>query len=116
MYYLAKRLEVAGSHHLELPYPSKCSRIHGHNWIITIYCRAEELNAEGMVVDFNIIKERIHAYLDHGDFNELLPFNPTAENIARWCVEQIPNCYKAKVCESENNTALYTIDGTDAGL
>ena len=55
MYYIAKRLEVAGSHHLELPYPSKCSRIHGHNWIITIYCRAEELNAEGMVVDFNII-------------------------------------------------------------
>ena len=37
-------------------------------------------------------------------------------NIARWCVEQIPNCYKAKVCESENNTALYSIDDNDAGL
>ena len=64
-----------------------------------------------MVCDFSDIKERIHGYLDHGNLNELLPFNPTAENIARWCVEQIPTCYKAIVRESEGNTAMYVKDG-----
>ncbi|MCI8998821.1 MAG: hypothetical protein HFJ95_07500 [Muribaculaceae bacterium] len=41
-------------------------------------------------------------------FNELLPFNPTAENIARWICEQIPHCYRVDVQESEGNTASYT--------
>ena len=72
-----------------------------------MYCKARELNADGMVVDFKHIKQRIHNYLDHGFLNELLPFNPTAENIARWVVEQIPECYKASVQESEGNIAIY---------
>lgn len=111
MYYVEKKLEISASHSLELDYPSKCSRLHGHNWQVTICCRARELNANGMVCDFSDIKERIHGYLDHGNLNELLPFNPTAENIARWCVEQIPTCYKAIVRESEDNTAMYVKDG-----
>ncbi len=82
--------------------------MHGHNWIVTVHCRAKELNSDGMVVDFSHIKERITGYLDHGNFNELLPFNPTAENIARWICEQIPHCYRVDVQESEGNTASYT--------
>lgn len=110
MYYVSKRIEVAGCHSLQLPYPSKCSRRHGHNWTITIYCRSEELNAEGMVVDFTHIKDRIHGQLDHADFNEIFPFNPTAENIARWIADQIPLCYRVDVQESEGNTARYDKD------
>jgi 6-pyruvoyltetrahydropterin/6-carboxytetrahydropterin synthase len=106
-------MEIAGSHRLSLSYDSKCSRLHGHNWIITVYCRARELNADGMVVDFKHIKDRIHNYLDHGNFNDLLPFNPTAENIARWVTEQIPECYKAVVQESEGNVAMYTDDDNE---
>ncbi len=110
MYYVKKRMEIAGCHRLDLPYESKCSRSHGHNWVVTVYCRARELNPAGMVCDFTRIKSMIHDYLDHGDFNELLPFNPTAENIARWVVERIPECYKASVQESEGNVAMYVID------
>lgn len=110
MYYVSKRMEIAGSHRLNLDYESNCTRLHGHNWIITVYCRAATLNNNGMVCDFKHIKERIHGYLDHGNFNELLPFNPTAENIARWICEQIPECYKVEVQESEGNSAIYTID------
>ncbi len=113
MYYVSKRMEIAGSHRLSLSYDSKCSRLHGHNWIITVYCRTRELNADGMVVDFKHIKDRIHNYLDHGNFNDLLPFNPTAENIARWVTEQIPECYKAVVQESEGNVAMYTDDDNE---
>ena len=107
MYYVSKRMEVAGSHRLKLSYPSPCQNLHGHNWIITVFCKAESLNADGMIVDFKHIKERIHKKLDHQNLNEVLDFNPTAENIAKWITDQIPECYKAKVQESEGNIALY---------
>lgn len=107
MYYVTKRMEVAGSHSLKLSYESKCKKLHGHNWIITVFCRASQLNADGMVCDFKHIKNKIHDKLDHGNLNEILPFNPTAENIAKWIVDSIPECYKASVQESEGNTAIY---------
>lgn len=110
MYYISKRMEVAGCHRLMLPYESKCSQLHGHNWIITVHCKAKELDANGMVVDFTHIKKDIHDYLDHGNFNELLPFNPTAENIAKWVCDQIETCWKVEVQESEGNIAIYEKD------
>ncbi|MBD5198494.1 MAG: 6-carboxytetrahydropterin synthase [Bacteroidales bacterium] len=110
MYYVSKRLEISGSHSLQLPYPSKCTRKHGHNWVITVHCRAKELNDAGMVTDFTHIKESVSDVLDHADFNEVLPFNPTAENIARWIQERVENCYRVEVQESEGNTAIYEID------
>ena len=110
MYYITKRMEIAGCHHLQLPYPSKCTHLHGHNWIITIHCKSRELNAEGMVADFTEVKERIHGQLDHANLNEVVPFNPTAENMARWICDQIPHCYRVDVQESEGNTATYEKD------
>lgn len=110
MYYVTKQMEIAGCHRLNLSYESRCCNLHGHNWIVTVHCRAHELNADGMVVDFKHIKDRIHSYLDHGNFNELLPFNPTAENIARWICEQVPNCYRVDVEESKANIATYVVD------
>ena len=110
MYYVTKRIEVAGSHRLTLDYESKCQQLHGHNWIITIHCRAKQLNENGMVTDFTHIKKCIHDRLDHQNLNDILPFNPTAENIARWCCDQVPNCYKVSVQESEGNIATYIKD------
>ncbi len=110
MYYITKRMEIAGCHALSLNYPSKCSNLHGHNWIVTVHCKAPELNENGMVADFSRIKELIMSHLDHGNFNELLPFNPTAENIARWICDQIPECYRVEVQESEGNIASYVVD------
>ena len=112
MFYVSKLMEIAGSHRLSLSYKSKCENLHGHNWIITVFCKAPKLNADGMVCDFKYIKEKIHSKLDHGNFNELLPFNPTAENIAKWVTEQIPECYKARVQESEGNIAVYVKDNS----
>ncbi len=107
MFYVKKRLEIAASHRLILNYESKCENIHGHNWIITLFCMSDELNSDGMVIDFTEIKEKIHGVIDHKDLNEVLPFNPTAENIAQWCVDQVESAYKCTVQESEGNIATY---------
>ncbi|ADY37041.1 6-pyruvoyl tetrahydropterin synthase and hypothetical protein [Phocaeicola salanitronis DSM 18170] len=110
MYTVIKRMEISASHSLTLPYPSKCENLHGHNWIITVYCRSKELNEYGMVVDFSQIKEVVQGALDHRHLNDVLPFNPTAENIARWVCEQVPYCFKVEVRESEGNTVIYEKD------
>lgn len=77
-------MEISASHSLKLSYRSKCENLHGHNWIITVYCRSEVLNEDGMVVDFTHIKETVMGRLDHQNLNEVVSLNPTAENIARW--------------------------------
>ena len=99
MYYIEKTLEISACHRLKLSYESKCQNQHGHNWIITVYCKSRELNSDGMVVDFTHIKRLVQERLDHA--------NLTAENIARWVTEQIPQCYRCMVQESQGNKAIY---------
>ena len=103
-------MEISAAHRLNLSYQSKCQNLHGHNWHVTIYCKAKELNQDGMVCDFTHIKKAIHEKLDHQYLNDILPFNPTAENMARWMCEQIPTCYKVSVQESDGNIAVYEKD------
>ena len=110
MYYIKKTIEIAACHRLSLSYPSKCTQLHGHNWLITIYCKAKTLNPNGMVIDFTHVKEMIKQRLDHANLSEVFTFNPTAENIARWVVDSIDTCYRADVQESENNIASYEED------
>ena len=110
MYEIKKTLEIAAAHKLALDYPSKCSNLHGHNWIVTVYLRSETLNHNGMIMDFTQIKKKISDKLDHQILNDVVDFNPTAENLAKFICDQLaPFCYRADVTESENNTASYYI-------
>lgn len=75
------RFEVSASHSLTLPYKSKCSRNHGHNYIVEVFITANKLNRYGMIVDFSDIKRIVMAY-DHRNLNDTMKVNPTAENLA----------------------------------
>ena len=113
MFTIRKTFEISGAHHLLLSYTSKCERTHGHNWIITIECKSETLDKNGMVLDFTRIKDEIHGTLDHQNLNDIFKFNPTAENIAKWIADRMAFCLqgpgkiKITVKESEGNEAIY---------
>ena len=107
MFKVKKRLEISASHQLNLSYESKCENLHGHNWIIDVYLKSDTLNDDGMVMDFTHIKGSIQKQLDHKHLNDVLDFNPTAENIAKWVCDQLEYCYRVDVQESENNIATY---------
>lgn len=108
MYEVKKRLEISAAHQLQLDYLSKCTSLHGHNWIVDVYLRSETLDQNGMIMDFTHIKTKIQDRLDHKVINDVVDFNPTAENMARFiCEELAPYCYRVDVQESENNVASY---------
>lgn len=106
MFTVTKRMTVSGAHKLNLDYPSKCSNLHGHNWVITVTLKRKELDKNGMVYDFTKIKEIVNK-LDHVFINNVVDFNPTAENIARFLCNIIPYCVKVTVQETEGNEATY---------
>jgi 6-pyruvoyltetrahydropterin/6-carboxytetrahydropterin synthase len=121
--------------HRVFRHESKCANVHGHTYRIEVHARAASLDALGRVIDFSVLKERIGTWLDvnwdHGfvlnaDDAEihmalmalaskfyLMPYNPTAENMAKYLlvaiipalmagtnvevfkvvVHETPNCY-----------------------
>lgn len=110
MFFVSKRIEISAAHRLKLDYESKCTEFHGHNWIITVHCKAKELNSNGMVTDFTDIKRIVKERLDHRCLNDTLSFNPTAENIAKWICDNVENCFRVEIQESEGNVAIYEKD------
>lgn len=62
------------------------------------------------MTDFSHIKRDVCDVLDHAHLNDIIPTNPTAENIAQWIQQRVENCYRVEVQESEGNIAIYDID------
>lgn len=112
-----QKLEISAAHSLQLSYESKCSRMHGHNWQIEIFLVSrDKLNEDGMVEDFTHIKKVIQSKMDHANLNEIFDFNPTAENLGKWIVEQFDTCYKVNIQESFGNTATVIDENKIKGI
>jgi 6-pyruvoyltetrahydropterin/6-carboxytetrahydropterin synthase len=93
-YTITKDFHFSASHELTgLREGHPCSRMHGHNYVVTVHIVHHELNAVGFVVDYGDLKpfsQWIDATLDHRHLNGVLPFmNPTAENLARFLVDAL---------------------------
>jgi len=80
-----KEFNISSSHKLDLPYESKCNRLHGHNYKIEVSIGGI-VDSNFMIMDFTILS-KIVKYFDHKDLNDLmvldrfyeLEVQPTAE-------------------------------------
>lgn len=119
MYELMVRDSFAAAHSLR-DYKGKCEHTHGHNYIVEAFFKSKTLGADGLAVDFTILKDslkKILDTLDHKHLNEDVVFfkkyNTSAENIARYIYRALKkNVKKIKVSkvsiyESENSMAAY---------
>jgi 6-pyruvoyltetrahydropterin/6-carboxytetrahydropterin synthase len=71
------------SAHFIADYVGKCAQLHGHTWKVCVWVRGreEEMAKNGILWDFGILKKAAKK-LDHGQLNEIVPVNPTSENLA----------------------------------
>ena len=115
MYKISKQFSFSASHVLDLlPADHPCSRLHGHNYLITVYLKSDTLNEYGFVKDYkalNTVKQFIDETLDHRYLNDCIPGHPTSENIARFLFEQfkpdIPELYAVEVSETPHTSCIY---------
>lgn len=115
MYKISKQFSFSASHILEgLPQGHPCSRLHGHNYMVTVHLKSDSLNDAGFVKDYrelSIVKNYLDEILDHRHLNDILGFNPTAELIAKHLYDtfkpQLPELYAIEVSESPKTTAIY---------
>jgi 6-pyruvoyltetrahydropterin/6-carboxytetrahydropterin synthase len=96
--------------HRVVGHEGKCQNLHGHSYVFYLKCKSESLDELGRVIDFGVIKQSLCQWLDDNWDHKLilwehdpwlinllaidssivtLPYNPTAENLARYLVEVI---------------------------
>jgi 6-pyruvoyltetrahydropterin/6-carboxytetrahydropterin synthase len=93
-YLLSAEATFSAAH--TIPGVHMCERMHGHNWRVRATVRVEEddLDQNGMGVDFRSIDETLRAIVsdfEHRYLNDLEPFKdnpPTAEWIAKLIARQ----------------------------
>lgn len=113
---ISKEIEFDAGHRVP-NHASQCRNAHGHRYRLRVTCSGDIIDVagaadQGMLVDFGDLKrwmtELVHDVLDHGFIYEasdpvgealaraipdqkLIPMwsAPTAENLARWCWEQL---------------------------
>lgn len=79
MFTLTYKREFHAAHHLSAD-SGPCRKNHGHNWIAEFTCQSDDLDDNGMLVHFDVLKS---VCPDHEDLNEWMSAPPTTENVAR---------------------------------
>lgn len=87
--------DTFSSGHYLRDYYGKCENPHGHNYRVVVTLVGEQLEPNGLLLDFKLLKRILHPtiqYLDHNMINDLEPFNtvnPSAENIAKYFFDRV---------------------------
>ena len=103
--------------HFVPSYHGKCEALHGHTYRLAVAVEGD-LDAEGMVIDFAVLKDIVKKnavdLLDHHLLNDIIKV-PTAENIAVFIWDKIAphlssesyHLDSVEVWETENNGCIY---------
>ena len=82
--------DVFAAAHRLVNYCGRCENLHGHNWRVQVFVAGEQLDKDGLLIDFTVLKDRLKDILDELDHNYLNDVaalegkNPTSENIAAY--------------------------------
>ena len=108
---IMRQVKFCAGHRL-LNHEGKCANLHGHNYLVEFHVTGNEVDSLGRVVDFSVLNKLFKGWIDehwdHGfvlwdeDQNAidairlcephrlyLMPYNPTAENMARYLMAEI---------------------------
>ena len=108
---IMRRIKFCAGHRLH-GHGGKCEHFHGHNYVAEFYVTGEEQDSVGRVLDFSDLKTKCKGWLDDNwdhsflvydqDANAiealklvqpsrmfLMPYNPTAENMAKYLLEEV---------------------------
>jgi len=118
---VATRYHDISCGHRVVGHEGKCRNLHGHNYRFHFEVTADELDSVGRVIDFGVIKSTLCEWLEYEYDHKMLiwindpllpelrsidktvvsvPFNPTAENIAKHFVETVaPILLQDKGCK-----------------
>lgn len=108
---ITKKFGFEAAHKL-INYNGKCENLHGHSYVLHVTLSGN-LNQNGMVMDFNEMKEIVNKLvidrLDHSFLNDLIPIS-TCENILLWIWNELSphlNLYEITLFETENSWVTY---------
>jgi 6-pyruvoyltetrahydropterin/6-carboxytetrahydropterin synthase len=121
MFEITVTSHFSGAHRLRY-LQGKCEALHGHNWKVEVSVAARRLNKEGIVMDFQLLKQKVEKILktlDHTFLNDLPYFSrrePSSENIAKYVFDRLkaelkghPAVLKEVTAwESETSSATYS--------
>ncbi len=93
MFEVTVEAHFSSGHYLR-EYYGKCENPHGHNYRVLVTLAGAELESNGLLLDFKVLKDILKpvvGYLDHQMMNDLEPFtrlNPSAENLAKYFFDE----------------------------
>jgi 6-pyruvoyltetrahydropterin/6-carboxytetrahydropterin synthase len=120
MYEITILSHFSGAHRLRYLH-GRCEELHGHNWKVEVSVVSGRLNKEGIVIDFQVLKQKLEKVLrplDHTYLNDLPYFSkkePSSENIAKCIFDRLKRELKGShgtlkrvtAWESETTSATY---------
>lgn len=136
MYRISKEFTFAMGHRLS-NHKGACRNFHGHNYTVIVGLQSKFLNADGMVMDFSVLKEMVNEYLDELDhalmvnstdedfvikiqdhFSDMkivvTPYDPTAENMAREIYTHISKVLNPELGVDLDYVTVYETDTSQA--
>jgi 6-pyruvoyltetrahydropterin/6-carboxytetrahydropterin synthase len=135
---IMRRISFCAGHRL-YRHGGKCEFFHGHNYVAEFYVTADDVDDVGRVIDFAELKLRFKGWIDeHWDhgfilFEEdkngidairqvepckvfVLPYNPTAENMALYLLEHVAPDLLAGTAATASKVVVWETDQAFAAV
>ncbi|MDT8447779.1 MAG: 6-carboxytetrahydropterin synthase [bacterium] len=101
---IRKLFKAEVSHRVSYSYTTRCQGLHGHSYLFEVFLKGDTQDQAQMLMDFKLLKDKFNNFMDAFDHSlmvwvedqelvemapklndryMILPYNPTAEQMAR---------------------------------